>query len=342
MFIALTTNQANQPATGLTHGLDQSSHHPGDQIDHPGRRAADRLCVPHLVRTQADRPVPAAHRPEPGVEVRPGPSDRRRAQDDLQGRDRPELHGQDPVRVGTGPGDRARAVDLRRHSGGPAHHTCSARKSRWWWPTSTSASCGCWRWRASAPTASSWAAGPATTSTRSSARCAPARRCSPTNCRWASCSSRVLLVYGTLNLNVSLVRRHSRSRGISGPGCCWRSRSSSSPCWPKPAAKPFDFPETENELVAGFQTEYGSIKFALYYMTEYLHILGASGVAVTLFFGGWRGPFVEQVPDPRAVLLRRQGARDGVPVHLGERQRAPAAVRPAACGSAGRSCSRCR
>ena len=60
--------------------------------------------------------------------------------------------------------------------------------------------------------------------------------------------------------------------------------------------KPFDFPETENELVAGFQTEYGSIKFALYYMTEYLHILGASGVAVTLFFGGWRGPFVEQVP----------------------------------------------
>ncbi|MGQ9489867.1 MAG: NADH-quinone oxidoreductase subunit NuoH [Anaerolineae bacterium] len=60
--------------------------------------------------------------------------------------------------------------------------------------------------------------------------------------------------------------------------------------------KPFDFPETENELVAGFQTEYGSIKFALFYMTEYLHILGASGVAVSIFFGGWRGPFVDQVP----------------------------------------------
>jgi NADH-quinone oxidoreductase subunit H len=62
------------------------------------------------------------------------------------------------------------------------------------------------------------------------------------------------------------------------------------------ARKPFDFPETENELVAGIQTEYGSIKFALFYMTEYLHILGAAGVAVSLFFGGWRGPFVEQVP----------------------------------------------
>ena len=60
--------------------------------------------------------------------------------------------------------------------------------------------------------------------------------------------------------------------------------------------KPFDFPETENELVAGFQTEYGSIKFALFYMTEYLHILGAAGVAVSVFFGGWRGPFVEQFP----------------------------------------------
>jgi NADH-quinone oxidoreductase subunit H len=59
---------------------------------------------------------------------------------------------------------------------------------------------------------------------------------------------------------------------------------------------PFDLPESENELVAGFQTEYGSIKFALYYMTEYLHMLAASAVAVTLFFGGWRGPFVEQVP----------------------------------------------
>ena len=59
---------------------------------------------------------------------------------------------------------------------------------------------------------------------------------------------------------------------------------------------PFDLPETENELVAGFQTEYGGIKFALYYMAEYLHMIGASAVVVTLFFGGWRGPFVDQVP----------------------------------------------
>ena len=59
---------------------------------------------------------------------------------------------------------------------------------------------------------------------------------------------------------------------------------------------PFDLPETENELVSGYATEYGGIKFALYYMTEYLHMLAASGLVVTIFFGGWRGPWAEQVP----------------------------------------------
>ena len=59
---------------------------------------------------------------------------------------------------------------------------------------------------------------------------------------------------------------------------------------------PFDLPETENELVAGYQTEYGGIKFALYYMAEYLHMISASAVVVTIFFGGWRGPGVAAVP----------------------------------------------
>jgi NADH-quinone oxidoreductase subunit H len=59
---------------------------------------------------------------------------------------------------------------------------------------------------------------------------------------------------------------------------------------------PFDLPETENELVAGFQTEYGGIKFALFFMAEYIHMITASAIMATVFFGGWKGPFVEQAP----------------------------------------------
>ncbi|MFI7612306.1 NADH-quinone oxidoreductase subunit NuoH [Nonomuraea terrae] len=55
---------------------------------------------------------------------------------------------------------------------------------------------------------------------------------------------------------------------------------------------PFDLPEGEGELVGGFQTEYSSsLKFALIMMGEYLHTFTASGIAVTLFLGGWRAPF---------------------------------------------------
>ncbi len=66
---------------------------------------------------------------------------------------------------------------------------------------------------------------------------------------------------------------------------------------------PFDLPETENELVAGYQTEYGGIKFGLFYLSEYLHMITTSAVMATLFFGGWRGPFVDQFPILSLVYL---------------------------------------
>jgi len=58
---------------------------------------------------------------------------------------------------------------------------------------------------------------------------------------------------------------------------------------------PFDLTECENELVAGYQTEYSSMKFGLYYLAEYAHILVVSSLAVTLFFGGWHGPLLPPV-----------------------------------------------
>ena len=54
---------------------------------------------------------------------------------------------------------------------------------------------------------------------------------------------------------------------------------------------PFDLPEAETELVGGYHTEYGSMKFALFFLGEYSNMIASSGMMVTLFFGGWTLPF---------------------------------------------------
>ena len=56
---------------------------------------------------------------------------------------------------------------------------------------------------------------------------------------------------------------------------------------------PFDLVEAEQELAGGYNTEYGSMKFALFFMAEYIKLIAVSAIAVTFFFGGWRFPGLE-------------------------------------------------
>jgi NADH-quinone oxidoreductase subunit H len=58
---------------------------------------------------------------------------------------------------------------------------------------------------------------------------------------------------------------------------------------------PFDLPEAESELVAGFHSEYSGMKFAMFFVGEYIGITLVSAMIVTLFFGGWLGPFLPPV-----------------------------------------------
>jgi NADH-quinone oxidoreductase subunit H len=58
---------------------------------------------------------------------------------------------------------------------------------------------------------------------------------------------------------------------------------------------PFDLPEAENEIVAGFHTEYSGMKFGMFFVGEYLGIVLVSALMVALFFGGWRGPLLPDV-----------------------------------------------
>lgn len=97
----------------------------------------------------------------------------------------------------------------------------------------------------------------------------------------------VALAAGTLNLNEIVEAQHSHWFIWTNPlsfliylitGFAETNRA------------PFDLPEAEQELTAGYHTEYGGMKFAMFFLAEYVNILAVSAIAVTLFLGGWLGP----------------------------------------------------
>jgi NADH-quinone oxidoreductase subunit H len=109
----------------------------------------------------------------------------------------------------------------------------------------------------------------------------------------------VILQSGTLNLQ-GIVEQQSGHFGVTGWNVFWVQPLGFFVYLVAAIAEtnrvPFDLPEAETELVAGFHTEYSAMKFALFFLAEYVNMFTVSMLATTLFLGGWNGPFIHQFP----------------------------------------------
>ena len=131
------------------------------------------------------------------------------------------------------------------------------------------------------------------------------------------------------------IPEHDRAAtGGGAAGTCSRSPSrasfSSSPRSPRRIGLPFDLPEAESELIAGYHTEYSAMKFSLFFIAEYANMVTASALIVTLFFGGWTVPFWHAVNTPPWAAWKTRDHAWRVPA------RRCCSSSSSTCGSAGR------
>ncbi len=100
----------------------------------------------------------------------------------------------------------------------------------------------------------------------------------------------VIMIAQTLSLNTIVLQQDNFFKWY-----VWRQPLGFAVFWFAATAEcnrtPFDLPEADSELVAGFVTEYSGMKFAMFFLAEFVNMFTASAVAVTLFFGGWMSPF---------------------------------------------------
>ncbi|NMC42758.1 MAG: NADH-quinone oxidoreductase subunit NuoH [candidate division Zixibacteria bacterium] len=101
----------------------------------------------------------------------------------------------------------------------------------------------------------------------------------------------ILMIAGTLSLNEMVAQQSTVLRWF-----VFRNPLAFLIFWICAVAEtnraPFDLPEAESELVAGYHTEYSSMRFSMFMIGEYANMLSVSAVAATVFFGGWNGPFL--------------------------------------------------
>ncbi len=120
----------------------------------------------------------------------------------------------------------------------------------------------------------------------------------------------VLLLAGTLNFNEIIARQSGNFLHWNvihtGPGffpqivgfLCYLTAAIA-----ETNRIPFDLPEAETELVAGFHTEYSAFKFAMFFMAEYANMINVGCVATLLFFGGWTSPFGNLIEPPQNIFV---------------------------------------